>query len=170
MNQQGNVAPAQPSMGVPMNLQKQFLVRHESANGQVYEGQFTCKKLSIRDYAQVNVRKIQLNGGYHHDPSHPGQGIDEDTDWTNQMIAQLEVSLVQQPLWFDLNKIYDLDLLLKVFKEVAQFENEVTSPQRKAAINSGSSQADSGAAGEQSGAAGSVTAVGRGEVQASLDP
>lgn len=170
MNQQGNVAPAQSSMGIPMNLQKQFLVRHEGLDGKVYEGQFTCKKLSIRDYAQVNVRKIQLNGGYHHDPGHPGQGIDEDTDWTNQMIAQLEVSLVQQPIWFDLNKIYDLDLMLKVYKEVASFENEVSSPQRRAAISTGSSQTDSGAAGEQSGAAGSVTAVGREQVQPSLDP
>jgi len=157
----------------PQSRQHQFLIRHKMYDGRVLEGQFTTRKLSIKDHAQVNVRRVQLNGGYHHDESNPGRGIDAETDWTNRMIAHLEACLIQKPLWFDVEDIDDAELLFKVFEKCAEFENSFHSPQRDAAIGSqpiGSSQADSGGTGEETRAAGRVEAVGRGQVPASLDP
>lgn len=153
-----------------MPKQKQFFIKHRLPSGEEFEGQFTCRKLSIKQMAAVQVRKATLNGGFYFDENKPGQGVDEDTDWTNHMIAHLEIALIQAPMWFNLDEIYDLDLVLAVYAEVAKFENEFNSPQPRAAISSGSSQTDSGGTGEQSGSAGRTEAVGRGEVPPSLDP
>ena len=67
----------------PQRKQHQFTIRHTFMDGRTEEGMFTTQKMSIKDHAQTNVRRVQLNGGYHHDPEHPGKGIDENTDWTN---------------------------------------------------------------------------------------
>lgn len=155
---------------VPVHLRHQFHIKHTGVDGKIYEGQFACKKLSIKEIAQVSVRKVQLNGGYHHVEDSPGRGLDADTDWTNQMISHLEIGLIQQPMWFILDNIYDVDLLLKVYSEIAKFENTFMSPQRGAAVSAESSQADSGSKSEGSGAAGRIAEVGGGQVQPSLDP
>lgn len=155
---------------VPVSRRHQFFIKHTLPTGEVLEGQFTSKKLSIKEMASVSVRKSQLNGGYYHDEENPGQGIDADTDWTHQMIAHLEHALIQAPVWFNMDDIWDVDLLIKVFGEVAKFENTFASPQPNAAVNSGGSQADSGGTSQESGAAGSVAAVGGNQVSDSLDP
>ena len=149
--------------------QHTFTIQHSTDDGTLLEGQFTTKKLSIREFTAVTVRKIQMNGGYHHDESHPGQGIDEHTDYTNHMMATLEMCLIQKPAWFDLSTMDDLDLMIKVYRTCVDFENSF-SPQRKAAANVGGSQVGGGGTSDQPRAAGSVTEVGRGQVQPSLDP
>jgi hypothetical protein len=154
----------------PTKKQHTFMVQHRDENGALIEGQFTTKRLSIREFTAVTVRKIVMNGGYHWDEKHPGQGIDEQTDYTNHMIATLEMCLIQKPVWFDLATLDDINLLVKVYRICTEFENSVSSPQRGAAISVGGSQAGSGTEGQQSGAAGSVTAVGRGQVPPTLDP
>ena len=156
---------------VAVHKQKQFFIKHtDEYSGQLLEGQFTTKKLSIREISAVSVRRTQLNGGYYFSKENPGRGIDEDTDWTNQMLAHLEYCLIQKPLWFNLVEIDDVDLLLKVYRECALFENSAKSPQQRAAVNTGSSQTDSGRESEQPRAAGHIEEVGGGQVQPSLDP
>ncbi len=161
---------SQGMTAIPVNLRHQFMIEHTLPDGTKLEDQFTCKKLAIKEIAAVSVRKTHLNGGFHHNPENPGQGIDADTDWTNQMIAHLEVCLIQKPMWFNLDNIYDADLLIKIYSEVAKFENTFISPQLGAAVDSRSSQVDSGAKSEGTGAAGRVEAVGGGEVEAALEP
>jgi hypothetical protein len=156
---------------IPVQFQHQFPIRHESKTlGKVFEGTFTTKKLSVKELGWVSVRRAQLNGGMYYDEDKPGTGIDEQTDWLNQAIAHCEVSLKQVPTWWNLDELYDIDLLLAVYKKVVEFENSFSSPQPSAAIGHGSSQNDSGGTSTQTGAAGHITAVGRGEVQPSLDP
>jgi len=155
---------------VPMPRILDFFIKHTTHDGRVLEGTFTTKKLSIKGMAGIQVRKVQLNGGYYFDEKKPGMGIDEETDWTNYMIAHLEQSLIRKPTWWNLDELDDLDLILSVFKKVATFENSFASPLRGAAVIVQGSPVDSGGSSEGSGAAGRVAAVGGGQVQASLDP
>jgi len=156
---------------VPISRMKDFFIKYVSPHdGKVYEGQFTTKKLSIKGITAVQVRKVQLNGGWYHDDDKPGVGIDDQTDWTNYMIAHLEQSLIRKPTWWNLDEIDDFDLVLEVFRQVADFENTFHSPLKGAAIGVSGSQGDSGRASTQSGAAGHATPVGRGEVPPSLEP
>lgn len=150
--------------------QHTFMIQHRTEEGVLLEGQFTVKKLSIREHTAITVRKIQLNGGFHHDENKPGYGIDEQTDYTNHILATLELSLIQKPAWFDVGTIEDVDLMLKIYRVCVDFENGGTSPQRGAATSVGGSQAGGGGTSEQPRAAGSVAEVGRGQVQPSLDP
>jgi hypothetical protein len=155
-----------------------FHIKHTSETGEDYDGTFTCKKLSIMDRSRIGVRKSQLCGGMYcvrNDDGNPtGQGIDEDTDWLNFMIANLEVALVQKPVWFTWegdNAIDDPEILKKVYKEVAEFE---TSFRRRdgqtAAQGSGSSSEEASAEKHQVQESGSVPTPVRGQkVQAALD-
>jgi hypothetical protein len=162
--------PSQPGMtAVHTKNTHQFFIKH-TIDGQDFEGQFACRRLSIKQLAAVSVRKSQLNGGYYFDEVNPGRGIDEDTDWTNHMMAHLEIALIQAPHWFNLDEIYDVNLLIKIYGEIAKFENSFVSPQQRAAVNPRGSQDDSGSKGEGAGAAGSVAAVGGGQVSPPLDP
>lgn len=176
-------APEQYNAGPPVHAQqagmeaapigntKDFYVKHTSAmDGKVYEGTFTCKKLSIRDLTQLGVRKVQLNGGYHYDEKKPGCGIDPETDFMNQMMSHLEISVIRAPLWWDLNTMIDSELVGAVYKKVAEFENSFFRSNRGQNDDPGSSQIDSVSQGEATGPAGSVAQVGGGQVQASLDP
>lgn len=102
-----------------------FQVEFDSeVDGRKYEGKFVSRKLSIRDIAALGVRKSQLNGGMHHDAENPGYGVDEQTDEFNNMVAHLEIAIVEAPDWWDLNEITDVSLLATVYKEVIEFENK----------------------------------------------
>lgn len=105
-----------------------FSVNYESEqDDQIYEGVFTCRKMSVMDMSKVNLRKSQLSGGMYtvrDDNGVPtGQGIDEDTDFFNFMLATLETVLEQKPQWWNLSEISDRTLINKVFKEVMDFES-----------------------------------------------
>lgn len=164
MNDKGLTAVQTPRV-------KDFFVKYTSPiDGSVLEGTFTTKKLSVKGITAVQVRKIQLNGGFYYDEDKPGTGVDEQSDWTNYMIAHLEHSLIRKPTWWNLDEIDDIELMLTVFREVAKFENSFSSPLRGAAIGVPGSQDDSGRTNQESGAAGHVAPMGRGEVSPSLEP
>ena len=174
-----DLAPPQASPQVAQGLRQQqgvlpnqhtFFIRFTSPiDGKVYEGQFASKKLSVKDLGQLGVRKIQLNGGYHYDEKNPGQGIEEHIDQLNSMIAHLEISLIQWPVWFDLNQIYEAELITKVYEKVAEFENSFFRRRDEAGPGRGV-PTDRGPANQGAPAGGSVTPVGGGSVQPSLDP
>lgn len=137
-----------------------------------YAGTFTTKKLTIKTMTQLGVRRSQLCGGLHYDEENPGQGLDATTYSINSMIAHLEVSLVDVPAWWDLDRITDISVLSEVYKEVALFESNFSRSRntakdgRPAASSQGSSQAQ----GSGSDAGGEPQPVVGGEVQASLEP
>lgn len=155
---------------VAMPRVRDFFIKWTFADGRQVEGTFTTKKLSIKSAAAVQVRKVQLNGGFYFDEKKPGVGVDEETDYTNYMIAHLEQSLIRKPTWWNLDELDDVNLVLEVFKKVAEFEQSFSSPLRGAAVTSEGSQSDSGSSSQGSGAAGHTAPMGRGEVPPSLDP
>ena len=147
-----------------------FNITHDSVvDGTKYHGSFTVKKLSIRDLSALGVRKAQLNGGLHFDMENPGRGVDETTDQINNMMAHLEIALVNTPPWWNLDDITDMDLLASVYQEVISFENSFL--ERRLRANTGaSSQEGSQETQEQSNAAGVSQPLVDPQVQASLEP
>jgi hypothetical protein len=155
------------------HLQKTFDIDYRSEmDGEAYVGQFTVKKLSIRDLGRLGTRRSQLNGGMYYDEENPGVGIDEQTHMTNNMIAHLEISVIQAPTWWDLEEIYDIGLLSEVFKHIAEFENSFFRLKEtgQADNDSRSSQANSDGSSTGSRVAGHVKEVGGGAIPSSLDP
>jgi len=135
-----------------------------------YVGNFTIKKLSIRDLASLGVRKAQLNGGMYYDSTNPGRGVDESTDDFNNMLAHLELSVKSAPTWWDMDKINDVNLLGKVFKEVLEFENSFL----RRAVERETANRDSAISGSSdisnaNSSAGAREMVGQ-EVSAALEP
>jgi len=96
-------------------------------SGKNYQGSFTSKKLSILDQTKISRRKSELCGGMYtvrdDDGKPTGQGIDEVSEWTSNMIAILEVAIISSPPWWDLKELVDDQLMMDVFKEVMEFEN-----------------------------------------------
>ena len=135
-----------------------------------YQGNFTIKKLNIRDLAAVGVRKAQLNGGMYYDSDNPGRGVDEQTDSFNNMVAHLELAIKQAPSWWDLDKLSDMQLVGRVFKEVIEFENSFLRRAIDRAANNGL-----GAGGGEEDISSANTGAGPramvgSEVQAALEP
>lgn len=135
-----------------------------------YQGNFTIKKLNIRDLAAVGVRKAQLNGGMYYDSENPGRGVDEQTDSFNNMVAHLELAVKQAPTWWDLDKLSDMQLVGRVFKEVIEFENSFLrrSLERETADGSGSGGSSENISSTNTDS-GPRAVVGS-EVQAALEP
>ena len=86
-----------------------------------YKGTFVTKKLTIGDYSQLGMRKAQLAGGYSF-RADTGLGLDELTTMINEMIAHCEIALISKPDWFEPAKLTDLQVLRKVYEEVASYE------------------------------------------------
>lgn len=137
-----------------------------------YTGSFTTKKLSVRDFAQLGVRKVQLNGGLHFNPEMAGHGVDKATDELNTMIAHLELALVEYPEWWNLDELTDLTVLSEVYGEVISFENSFLGRRKTSGDKGagGSSEADSTSAQSEANDAGPVAQVVGSEVQSALEP
>jgi len=135
-----------------------------------YKGSFTSKKLTIRDLAALGVRKAQLNGGMHHDMENPGRGVTAETDDFNNMIAHLELALVEVPKWWDLDKIVDLNLVALVYKEVIKFENSFLKRNRGGEDAGGASDGNSSSDVQETHAEGAARPVVGKEVSSALEP
>lgn len=135
-----------------------------------YAGNFTTRKLTVRDRAQLGVRKTQLNGGMHHDDAHPGQGIDDETDSFNNMIAHLELSIKDSPAWWNMDQISDVGLLVTVFKEVLDFEQSFLRRQADRAAAGSAGKVSGSTNPQEANTGGAVSAVVGKEVQSSLEP
>jgi hypothetical protein len=153
-----------------------FTIDFEDEDGTVYSGVFTSKRLSIADQAKINVRKSQLCGGVYcvrDEKGNPtGLGIPEEAEIANQMIAQLEVSLVQKPDWFKLDDIYSNELIVKIWMEVMEGEKSFRGGTRAASQggnDSGRSKADSVTERQETGSGHDVKKVVGKEIQDALD-
>jgi len=159
-----------------MKKQHIFEINYRSeVDDTTYSGTFTAKKLSVRDQSKLNVRKAQLNGGLYHMPDNPGCGIDEYTDEFNQILAHLEVAIINAPQWWDLDQIGDSGVIVEVFKEVATFENSFltrgnqdlhTGQQSLSQSGQGGSQENVG----QANSTGAASVVVDEKVQSALEP
>jgi len=164
--------PQQAGMtAVPINTMHTWNFHFKSEiDGRTYEGQFTCKKLSIMEISRLGVRKVQLNGGFHYNEDRPGYGVEPHIDNMNSMLAHLELAVIQAPVWFNPEVIYDPSLLRAIYGEVAKFENSFFRSQRSVPEPGQGSPDDRSGESQESGSAGRVAEVGGSQVQPSLDP
>lgn len=152
-------------------LTKTFSIDYVSeTDGRRYQGDFTIKKLTIRELAALGVRKSQLNGGMYFDEANPGRGVDEQTDDFNSMIAQLELSIKKHPAWWNLDDITDLNLITKVYKEVLAFESSFLRRDAERATTNRDGEGSGSGGVSQADASGSASPVVVQEVQAALEP
>lgn len=104
-----------------------FSIKHKLIDGEELEGQFSCRKQAILDFSKIQRRKSELCGGAYcvrdDNGNATGQGIDEETEYINHVIAVLETMLVTWPQWWDLSVLDDFALLTAVYSEVQKFEN-----------------------------------------------
>lgn len=153
-----------------------FSIDYKSAvDDRNYRGKFICKKLAIRDLASLGVRKSQLNGGMYHDAANPGYGVDEQTDEFNNMVAHLDLAIVESPEWWDLDEVTDVGLLAVVYREVIAFENKFLGrgggeDSGSSGDAGGSSEGGSSADASEAGSPGDVAEVVDSEVQSALEP
>lgn len=104
--------------------EKPFHVHFQSADGAVYDGDFTNKILSLGQRSVVGALQAKFADGV------PYETLDYDTRRLNEMVAHLSVSLVRRPDWFkDIAGIYDVDLLQVVYAEVLTHEAEFRVPE-----------------------------------------
>ena len=158
---------------VKQQLTKTFNIDYVSLIDDVrYQGAFTTKKRSIADISALGVRKAQLNGGLHNDPSTPGRGVDPDTDDLNSMIAHLDICLIQYPKWWNLNEIADVGLLRAVYEEVAEFETSFLNRTRASTDNGsvGSKQNNSSRTVQESDSRADVSSLVDPEISSALEP
>ena len=156
---------------------KTFTISHTNPDtGETFDGTFTSKRRSMKDVAKQGVRRTQLSGGYyccrdeHGNPT--GIGLDEETEYLNTMMAHLEVSIIQAPTWFNLDEMYDMDLIMKIYTEVVSHEASFFRS-KNGTTNTGSGGSSQDSSGQKS--TGEVVGntpkkvVGK-EVHASLEP
>lgn len=152
-----------------------FTISGQLDDGKRVEGQFTSKRLAIKDRARLGVKKSELSGGMYcvrdENGNPTGQGIDEDTESLCAMIAHLDVSLVQKPVWFDLDELADTDIVAQVYDKVLEYEvSFFRSNGKQASGGTGSvGEGDSAPQSEGGGPASVPTPVVDGQVQAALD-
>ena len=136
----------------------------------MYQGAFTCRKLSIQDRTKMGVVKAQLNGGMHYDEKNPGHGVDAPTDDFNAVLAHLTVALTDTPDWWKLDEISDLALVYTVYKEVAEHEASFRRRPDKDKKSGSTGKRSRNRKGGQSDRLGADSTVVDEEVQAALEP
>jgi len=147
-------------------------------DGVAQPGTFTAKRLSVMERSKLATRRSQLSGGMYcvrdDDGKPTGQGIDPQTDYINTMIAHLEISLIQKPIWFKFEELTDMGLVGEVYDKVIDFEMTFFRRRDRSAadgsqLGSSSSESDSGEESEVAQPNHAATQVVGKEVQAALD-
>ncbi len=136
-----------------------------------FSGQFTVKRLSIKDTNMIGTLRTQLNGNMH--VGENGMGVDEATNGYNHMLATLQVALVTVPQGFSLEELYSLTYAAAIFKEVTMFNDSFRRGRKSSEVVQGqSSQSQTGSSTPAQGTSGlgNTTAVVPGEIQLTLDP
>jgi hypothetical protein len=159
----------------PQN-RKDFTIEYKMEDGSVLEGLFTVKRLAIKDRSRLGRRKSELSGGMYcvrDDAGNAtGQGLDEDTDYLNSMIAHLEVALLRSPEWFNLDEIADIGLVTEIYNKVVDFETSFFRTPDESGGRRGSGELGEGNGSTEhpgTGPGGTPTQVVGTEVQAALD-
>ena len=94
-----------------------FDFHHREKNGRVWDGRFTNKILSIKDWQTVGIARSKMSAGL------PYQSLDPLTMEINIMVSHLMFSLQEYPEWAsDLRKFDSIPVLQEIYSEVASHE------------------------------------------------
>lgn len=100
-----------------LNEEYEFDFNWKDKRGNVWEGHFKNKILTIGEQQAVGILRSKLSGGV------PVTSLDFITNELNLIIAHLSISLIEKPKWAeDLRSLKHIDLLHDLYKEVASHE------------------------------------------------
>ena len=103
-------------------LKKTFTIDQVSTvDGVQYTGAFTVKKMTMGDRLRMGAIKAQYLAGYSI-AGNTSLPVDDVYAVQAEAMAQCDVALTERPAWFIPEKMLDLELFYKIFKEVADFE------------------------------------------------
>ena len=93
--------------------QKTVYIERKGEDGRTYAGDFTFKRLTIANIAQVGAELARLNGG---------NAVDETTEFINTMLAHFKFSIVSAPTWWSPAELYDIAIVKEVFDALMKHE------------------------------------------------
>lgn len=106
-----------------------FYFEYDDSNNERYSGIFTCKRLTIEDHSRIDLLKEQYCGSMicvkDKDGNATGEGIPEEIEFFNKVLATLNVSIIDKPAWFDLENINDTELVMEIWRKINQHESRV---------------------------------------------
>jgi hypothetical protein len=108
-----------------------FIEVKSELDGRVYNGNFTFRRLSIGQIAQMGVEVARLNGGLK---------VDENTDFLNTMLATFRFAVVSAPDWWKPEEMFDTNAVATVYNKYLEFESSFrrsVQPQAEAAPKAG---------------------------------
>lgn len=88
-------------------------IEHRTAEGKMLAGDFTFKRLTIVEVGQVGAMIARLNGG---------NTVDSTTDVIHTMMAELRFGIVDAPKWWDLDRLYEVEVLRKVWEAFMAYQ------------------------------------------------
>ena len=156
----------------PKNLHT-FNIKYRLDNGTELSGQFTCKRLSIMDRTRMGVKKSQLCEGLYcvrDDDGNPtGQGLDENSDNLAAMLSHMSISIIQSPVWFDLEEVSDMGLIHEIYNKVLEYETSFFRSKRASNLDGTVREGESSGDPKETDTRNLPTEVVGPEVQAALD-
>lgn len=101
--------------GLPRRHKTFHLTYYSPYHDETFQGNFSIKKLTVAEIAQVGVRQAQLNSGQ--------TGVNPVASMYNMWLAQFDYSITHSPNWWEPGEELDSNLLSTVFGKVVSFED-----------------------------------------------
>lgn len=102
--------------------QKTVYIEKRGEDGKTYSGDFTFKRLTLANIAQVGAEIARLNGG---------NPVDETTEFINTMLAHFKYGIVVAPSWWNPNDLYDIGVVKEVFDKLMEHERSFRSVEER---------------------------------------
>lgn len=97
-----------------LKTEKTFDMSYRDHDGVLHAGRFTCKRMTIGDFTRQSVLKARRAAGEKLPPA---------SDYLNEMITYLEVTLIETPDWWDPDSFFDTTLIRAVYTQVRTWED-----------------------------------------------
>jgi hypothetical protein len=120
MEQTGR-GPVSPISRVPLERTFQINYFSESEERQ-YAGTFVVRRPNIRQQARITARHSEILGGFYYDPDNPGYGVPVDMDILAEMMAFLDLTVIEGPEWFHADDMYDPGLIYAIYGEAVKVD------------------------------------------------
>jgi len=118
---QGGRGPVSPVSRVP--LERTFQVNYFSeSEGRQYDGTFVVRRPNIRQQARITARHSEILGGFYYDPDNPGFGVPVDMDILAEMMAFLDMTVIEGPEWFQSDDMFDPGLIYAIYGEAVKVD------------------------------------------------
>lgn len=99
--------------------QKTVYIEKKGEDGRTYSGNFTFKRLTLANIAQVGAEIARLNGG---------NPVDDTTEFINTMLAHFKFAIISSPEWWNPTELYDISIVKEVFDALMQHEQSFRRP------------------------------------------